>query len=88
MPTPEIFDFDESRLALYIPEDMNEQLKSQPSLFVNHLRIAKHLDGWADRQEKETQLGEKYEHFTAALREVAAHLRQGDYLEGGAFMSE
>lgn len=88
MPTPEIFDFDESELAIFSTEDMNMQLETQPALFVNHLRIAKHLNKWADRLAEEPLDGKPHDEFVEGLRTVAAHLRQGDYLEGGTFLSE
>lgn len=87
MPTPKPFDFDESELAIFAIEDMSEQLATQPALFVNHLRIASHLSDWADSLEAEPLDGKPHAEYVEGLRTVAAHLRQGDYLEGGTFLS-
>ena len=92
MPTPHIFDFDETGLANYRPEKIDKILIEQPALYANHLRIAQLLDGWATRLEtgKLSTTGidndQSQQGFIRALREVAAHLRQGNYVEGGYMM--
>ncbi|WP_299517987.1 hypothetical protein [uncultured Serinicoccus sp.] len=71
---------------------MNRALIEQPQLIVNHLHIAKALDGWATRMEENaTEAGsdEQFDKgYAKALREVSAHLRQCDYLPGGAMIEE
>ena len=92
MPTPHIFDFDETGLPNYQPEKIDKILIEQPALYANHLRIAHHLDGWATSLEtgKLSTTGidndQSQQGFIRALREVAAHLRQGNYVEGGYMM--
>ncbi|WP_078314737.1 hypothetical protein [Mycobacterium sp. D16Q16] len=89
MPTPDIFDFDAENLAGYDQDVIDKILVEQPALYVNHLRIARSIRGWASRLQgshtgdKEFQRG-----YVRALREVAAHLRQGDYVEGGPMIIE
>jgi hypothetical protein len=93
VPTPHIFDFDETELANYQPEKIDKILIEQPALYANHLRIAHNLAGWATKLEtpefsvtgidnEESRRG-----FIQALREVAARLRQGHYVEGGPLMT-
>jgi hypothetical protein len=79
MPTPDIFDFDTEQLAAYDQNKIDALLRTEPALYLNHLRIAQHLDGWAaDLDEDEGD-----QHYARALREVAAHLRQGNYTTDG-----
>jgi hypothetical protein len=79
MPTPDIFDFDTERLDAYDQRTIDELLRIEPALYLNHLRIAQHLDGWATSLEEE----EQDQDYARALRTVAAHLRQGDYTTDG-----
>lgn len=54
---------------------------SEVAITQNHALIANHLNQWADRvfiPGNAQILG-----FTDALRDVAAHLRNGDYAPGG-----
>ncbi|WP_255790624.1 hypothetical protein [Mycobacteroides abscessus] len=84
MPTPDIFDFDPEHLAVYDQDVIDKILIEQPALYLNHLRIARSIRGWASRL-NESNTGDKdfQRGYVRALREVAAHLRQGDYVEGG-----
>lgn len=88
MPTPHILDFDDSELADFDPARLNQALTDHPAVMLNHLRIAVSLDDWASNLERdETNLDEDFERgFVKALREVAAHLRQSDYVPGGAML--
>ena len=90
MPTPHIFDFDPSNLADFNAARLNRALTEHPAIMLNHLRIATALSGWADRlEEDETGFGQKHdEGYVSALREVTAHLRQGDYLPDGPMLQE
>jgi hypothetical protein len=88
VPTPHIFDFDETELMNYQPEMIDQLLVEQPALYVNQLRIAHNLDRWADNLETGKfsigDLDDKYQQgYARALHEVAAHLWQGNYVEGG-----
>jgi hypothetical protein len=92
VPTPHIFDFDETGLPNYQPEKIHKILIEQPALYAKHLWIAHHLDGWVTRLEtgKLSTTGidndQSQQGFIRALREVPAHLRQGNYVEGGYMM--
>jgi len=89
MPTPNVFDFDDSELMNYDSETIDRVLIEQPALYMNHLRIARSLDAQAGRLETgRFSTGpfdeDKYQQgWARALREVAAHLRQAEYIEGG-----
>jgi hypothetical protein len=91
MPTPHIFDFDETLLANYQPEKIDKLLIEQPTVYVNHLRIAHNLDAQAERLKSGTfskpegfENDEYQKGYAQALRGIAAHLRQGNYVEGFA----
>jgi hypothetical protein len=94
VPTPEIFDFDVERLADYNPARIDQVLDEHPALYINHLTVADHIAGWAERmvplieEDMATDGSEFNRGYAKALREVAAHLRQGDYVPSGAFMQE
>jgi len=89
MPTPDVFDFDDSELMDYNSETIDKVLIEQPALYINHLRIARSLDAWAKRLETgDLSTGpfdeDKYQQgWARALQEIAAHLRQAEYVEGG-----
>lgn len=90
MPTPDIFDFDTEKLADYNPDRIERVLLDHPGVYVNHLFIADHLAEWSSRLsdgalERDSDFNRGY---AKALREVAAHLRQGDYVPNGAFMED
>ena len=93
MPTPHIFGFNETLLANYQPENIDKILIEQPTVYVNHLRVAHNLDAQADRLAEGKFSGpggfesDKYQQgYAQALREISAHLRQGNYVEGGYLM--
>lgn len=89
MPTPDIFDFDPDELADYDPHEIDRILLEQPALYLNHLRIARSIRGWASRTRNAPMGDKNYQRgYVQALREVAAHLRQGDYVEGGLLIIE
>lgn len=92
MPTPKLFDFDADNLEMYEPEKIDEIFAEHPAVYLNHLAIARHLSAWArrDRQNRTPDADDAsyLGSFAHALDEVAAHLRQGDYVPGGAFLSQ
>lgn len=89
MPTPLAFDFDAQSLSSYDPETVERLLAEQPALYINHLRMARCIRGWADRMGESPSGNEEFNRgYAKALREVAAHLRQGDYVEGGIMMTD
>jgi hypothetical protein len=84
----ELFDFDKSRLADWDEERASSALRQAPDLYRNHLTIAKWIDAWINRMERDSSLErEQAEGFVAALGEVAAHLRQTDFLPFGSLLS-
>jgi len=87
MPVPAVFDFDESSLAAYEPDRINTILTEQPALYVNHLRIARSIAAWSGRM-VDSGSDDFKRGYAQALREVAAHLRQGDYVEGGVMLDQ
>jgi hypothetical protein len=82
----ELLDFDRSRLADWDEDRARRLLVEQPELYRNHLAIARGLQGWADRLE--TPGAEPDRNFTQAIQDIAAHLRQGDFLPGAAMFEE
>lgn len=66
----------------------------QPALYLNNLRPARSIAGWASRlQNRALQHQREADDFRRdtcgyieALREVAAHLRQGADAEGGSMI--
>lgn len=81
----DLFDFDTSRLAKWDRTDPQALLERHPDLYRNHLAIAKWTDEWIASMKKHPTLkGEYQEGFVKGIREIAAHLRQGDLLPGGS----
>lgn len=81
-----LLDFDEDELANYDREEALRALAEHGDAFRYQLVAARHLDGWADRVERGASTSPEGDAaFVRALREVGAHLRQGDYLPGGEF---
>ncbi|MEU9441260.1 hypothetical protein AB0D42_10135 [Streptomyces sp. NPDC048304] len=55
------------------------------ALYRNHLRIAQHLDAWAEAEGRRTDVDAHYRAgYTQALHDMAAFLRQTYYLPPGA----
>ncbi len=81
----ELLDFDKQRMANFDKSRSEALLGEQRELYRNHLIVARWICGWADRLEEDPESGpsDKLESFVLALREVAAHLRQGDLVPGG-----
>jgi hypothetical protein len=51
------------------------------ALYRNHLRVASHLDAWAQAESRRTDVDPHYRTgYAQALRDMAAFLRQGYYL--------
>jgi hypothetical protein len=78
----ELLNFDTDELAHWDDEEAERNLTQHPEVFRSHLLIARWLDDWA------ANLGRGDAEFAQALREVGAHLRQGDLLPGGAIHQE
>jgi hypothetical protein len=87
----ELLDFDTSRVAEWNERHARQLLAGvDANLYRNHLAIAKWIDGWA-----QTLIGDHSAESDAyaagmekGVKEIAAHLRQGDFVSGGALMLE
>ncbi len=85
----DLLKFDRARLADADRLDEQALLEQHGDLYRNHLAIALWVSGWRERLAESRQPrtgdfnGEDY-----ALGEIAAHLRQGDFLPGGAFLND
>ena len=86
----ELLDFDSERLADFDPARAEQQLRDHPHIFRNHLRIGRWVQQWADRLEESPPGGDVGfdAGYVQALREVAAHLRQGDLLPDEVLLAE
>lgn len=86
MPNPDYFDFPTENLSGFDQDRFVAALRDHPAIFLNHLEIAAWLDGWIERlvERREDEDGD----FVKALREVRAHLRQADFVPGGAILDE
>ena len=90
MPTPGIFDFDETQIADWDPELMERGLREHPVIYLNHLEIACRFDEAAKRARDwdstlppgDTQMAVIARHNA----DLAAYLRKGYYLPGGDHM--
>jgi hypothetical protein len=88
----ELFDFDPERLGSYHEEWVNEAFEKMPDLYRNHLTIAKWIDGWRERMNAGGPGDLRSEDFREgsdfALREIAAQLRQADFVPGGVLYED
>lgn len=90
----DLFDFDHQRLADFDPDRARATLSRLGDVYRAQLVAARWIDGWRERMERR---GESPTHlrsddydegFDQALREIAAHLRQGDLVPGGILHDE
>lgn len=81
MPTPNVFDFPTENLALYRPDFIDTVLSTDTAIYVNHLHVAAYLAGWAARLDEGRD-----DDFARALRDIAAHLCQGDFTPDGILL--
>lgn len=87
----ELLDFDHDRLAHFNLGDARQQLAESRDAFRSQLVAARWLDGWRERMGEDASLthsADWQDGFNSALREVAAHLRQGDLIPGGVLHDE
>jgi hypothetical protein len=85
----QLLDFDRSRIGNWDEERARRLLVDQPEFFRNHLAIARWIDRWTTGiEEAGTGIPEYDEGFVTGLRDVAAHLRQGDLVPGGPLMHD
>jgi hypothetical protein len=84
----ELLDFDEKRLAEYDPVKVERALAEHGDAFRYQLVAARQIEQWADADDASmsspTADAKWIDGHRSALRDVAAHLRQGDHLPGGA----
>jgi hypothetical protein len=78
-------DFDKSELQNYDEDVVAQAAEEYPEIYDNHLQIAAQLDGWArrNRQISLPPTRDYDEGWARALEEVAAHLRQAEYVPDG-----
>lgn len=76
----ELLDFDATDYEHYDRAEAERQLEKHGEGFRAQLRIARHLDWWASQTPPADEGGEVQ---IRTLRDIAAHIRQGDYLPGG-----
>jgi hypothetical protein len=87
----DLFDFDHARLVHFDLESARRQLAENGGTFRAQLVAALWIEGWRQRaagDELPTQSDDWREGFDTALREVAAHIRQGDLIPGGVLHDE
>jgi len=90
----QLFDFDHDRLAHFDLDEAKQRFREQPEAYRAQLVMARWLDGWLERMVDYSQ-GTTQEHpevwqegFEYAVREMGAHLRQGDFLPGGVLYND
>jgi hypothetical protein len=84
-----LLNFDVNRLADKDRLDTAALLGEHGDLYRNHLAIALWISGWRERLNDRPRRREEPGRFNGedyALGEIAAHLRQGDFLPGHSFM--
>jgi hypothetical protein len=87
----ELFDFDHGRLADFNADEARKRLAEDDGSYRAQLVAARWIEGWRQRaaeDEMPTQSEDWRNGFDSALREVTAHLRQGDLIPGGILYDE
>ena len=94
----ELFGFDHKRLAHFKRREAQDLLDGEHGdAYRTQLVAALWIDGWRERMEEREEsptghiggrTNEWYEGFEYAMREIAAHLRQGDLIPGGVLYDE
>ena len=88
----EVLKFDEARIRNYDRAKAQRDLVKHGDAFRYQLVVARHVEKWADGDEAAAKSPTSDKTWLAghanALRDVAARLRKGDYLPGGAFHDE
>ena len=90
-----LLDFDAKRLAQFSTKDARAWLDdpTRREVYRAQLVAAQWVDGWRQRMNERTSLlahhsDDWHEGFDEALRDVVAHLRQGDLMPGGVLHDE
>jgi hypothetical protein len=87
----DLLDFDHSRLAHFDVNDARRKLAEQGQVYRAQLVAARWIEGWRERLAEDyiSHASEEWGRgFDQALREVTAHLRQGDLIPGGVLHDE
>lgn len=93
----QLFDFDHKRLADFNLKEAQATLAGEHGdVYRTQLVAALWIDGWLERMDEHADsvmasIGHSEDYnkgFRDALREVAAHLRQGDLIRGGILHDE
>jgi hypothetical protein len=92
----QLFDFDQDRLVHFDLADAKQDLAKQGEAFRPQLVMARWIEGWRERMAENyeadpTEVGDPkawQDGFDYATRELAAHLRQGDFLPRGVIHDE
>jgi hypothetical protein len=83
----ELLDFDASQLAMADAGDARRLLHEHGDVFRAQLVAARWIDGYLERLERAAESPTSDLRFKEGvkdtLRDIAAHLRQGDFLPGG-----
>jgi hypothetical protein len=74
-----LLDFDQDRA--YGLAGAQALLRMHPTIYRNHLAIAKFLDGWIDRVWRDAEVGAFEIAYVQALLEITARLRAGDFTD-------
>jgi hypothetical protein len=83
----QLLDFDPSTVSDFEPAKAERALAEQGDAFRPQLVAARWIDFWREAVERDHKLMHSEEWFAGfelALRDIAAHLRQGAFLPGGA----
>lgn len=92
MPASPELNFDTSNLSSFDLAEAERLLIEQPDLYRNHLQIASFLEKYAARiQDPDSPLPgsrDLNEGYADGMTDIAAHLRQGDFVEGGVLLRE
>lgn len=84
-----LLDFDVSQLADFSPDRAHAALARHPEAYTSQLVMAHWMEGWRERMAtQEWNSDEAAEAFDYAVRELMAHLRQGDFLPDGVFFRD
>jgi hypothetical protein len=88
----ELLQFDETRLTDFDPARAQQALDEHGDVFRAQLITARWIEQWANGLEGDTWTlpseVEQRKGVIWALREVAAHLRQGDLIPGGTLYEQ
>lgn len=89
----QLLDFDHDQLAHFDLAVARDQLDKDRASYRPQLVLARWIDGWRERMAANEggparDQEQWIEGFDYAAREVAAHLRQGDFLPGGVLYEE